>query len=89
MNFSLSANMSGFCSDSHIWFISTLHLQGSSLIFHWIFPYELLYGKLVRGSLDVLLESREANAKTKKSVVSYVLSIHNKLDTMYSLATDN
>ena len=37
----------------------------------------------------MLLESWEANAKTKKSVVSYVLSIHNKLDTMYSLATDN
>ena len=37
----------------------------------------------------MLQESWEAKAKTKESVVSYVLSIHDKLDTMYSLVTDN
>ena len=52
-------------------------------------PFELLYGKSVRGPLDVLRESWEVNTKTKESVVSYVLSIHDKLDTMCSLVADN
>ena len=52
-------------------------------------PFELLYGKSVRGPLDVLRESWEVNTKTKESVVSYVLSIRDKLDTMYSLVADN
>ena len=50
-------------------------------------PFESLYGKSARGSLDVLRESMEAKAKTKESVVSYELSIHDKLDTVYSLVT--
>ena len=37
----------------------------------------------------MLRESWEAKAKTKESVVSYVLSICGKLDTIYSLVTDN
>ena len=52
-------------------------------------PFELLYGKSVRKPLDVLRESWEVNTKTKESVVSYVLSIRDKLDTMYSLVADN
>ena len=51
-------------------------------------PFELLYGRSVRELLDVLRESWEVNTKTNKSVVSYVLSIRDKLDTMYSLVTD-
>ena len=38
-------------------------------------PFELLYGRPVRGPLDTLRESWEANSKSKESVVSYVLSI--------------
>ena len=52
-------------------------------------PFELLYGKPVRGPLDVLRESWEANTKSKESVVSYVLSTRDKLDSMYSLVTEN
>ena len=52
-------------------------------------PFELLYGKSVRGPLHVLRESWEVNTRTKESVVSYVLSIRDKLDTMYSLVADN
>ena len=52
-------------------------------------PFELLYGKLVRGPLDVLRESWDVSTKTKESVVSCVLSIRDKLDTMYSLVADN
>ena len=44
--------------------------------------------KSVRGLLDVSQESWEAKAKTKESVVLCVLSIRDKLDTMYSLVTD-
>ena len=52
-------------------------------------PFELLDGKPVRGPLDVLRESWEANTKSKESVVSYVLSTRDKLDSMYSLVTEN
>ena len=52
-------------------------------------PFELLCGKSVRGPLDLLRESWEVNTKTKESVVSYVLSICDKLDTVYSLVADN
>ena len=52
-------------------------------------PFELLYGKSVRRPLDVLRESQEAKAITKESVVSCILSIRDKLDTMYSLVTEN
>ena len=52
-------------------------------------PFELLYGKPIRGPLDVLRESWEANTKSKESVVSYVLSTHDKLDSMYSLVKEN
>ena len=48
-------------------------------------PFELLYGRPVRGPLDTLRESWDANSKSKESVVSYVLSIRDKLDTMRSL----
>lgn len=49
--------------------------------------FKLFYGNLVRRPLDVLLESWEVNTKTKKSVVSYVSSIPDKLDTMYVLTS--
>ena len=52
-------------------------------------PFELFYGRPVRGPLDVLRESWEANSKSKESVVSYVLSIRDKLDTMQSLVAEN
>ena len=52
-------------------------------------PVELLHSKPVRGPLDVLRESWEANTKSKGSVVSYILSTHDKLDSMYSLVTEN
>ena len=52
-------------------------------------PFELLYGRPVRGPLDTLRESWDSNSKSKESVVSYVLSIRDKLDTMRSLVTEN
>ena len=52
-------------------------------------PFELLYGKPVRGPLDVLRESWEVSTKSKENVVSYVLATCDKLDSMYSLVTEN
>ena len=38
-------------------------------------PFKLVYGRNVRGSLDILKESWEAIARSSKSVVSYVLMV--------------
>lgn len=52
-------------------------------------PFELLYGKPVRGPLDILRESWEAGEKASESVVSHVLSVHEKLSRMTELAQEN
>ena len=36
-------------------------------------PFELLYGREVRGPLDVLRDQWEANEKSEESVISYVI----------------
>ena len=36
-------------------------------------PFELVYGRQVRGPLDVLKESWETSSKSNESIVSYVL----------------
>ena len=52
-------------------------------------PFELLYGRNVRGPLDVLKESWEATQKSDESVVSYVLSTQEKLRKMTELVHEN
>ena len=52
-------------------------------------PFELLYGRAVRGPLDVLKETWEATEPSSESVVSYVLSVRNKLEKMTDLVQDN
>ena len=52
-------------------------------------PFELVYGHQVRGPLDVLKESWENSSKSNESVVSYVLSIQEKLAKMSELARGN
>ena len=49
-------------------------------------PFELVYGRQVRGPLDILKESWEAS---KQSVVSYVLTIQEKLANMSELVHTN
>ena len=39
------------------------------------YPFELLYGREVRGPLDILREAWETNTRSDESVVSYVLSM--------------
>ena len=52
-------------------------------------PFELLYGREVRGPLDVLRETWEASTKSDESVVSYVISMREKLEKMSELAQQN
>ena len=52
-------------------------------------PFELLYGRQVRGPLDVLKESWEADKRSSESVVSYVLSVQEKLAKMSALVGEN
>ena len=52
-------------------------------------PFELLYGRQVRGPLDILRESWEAREKSSESVVSYVLAMREKLSRMTELVQEN
>ena len=52
-------------------------------------PFELVYGRQVRRPLDVLKESWETSSKSNESIVSYVLSMQEKLSTMSELAKEN
>uniref|UniRef100_A0A9J8BJ87 Gypsy retrotransposon integrase-like protein 1 n=1 Tax=Cyprinus carpio carpio TaxID=630221 RepID=A0A9J8BJ87_CYPCA len=53
-------------------------------------PFELLYGREVRGPLDVLHESWEGDASQQQTnIVSYVLKMREKLDQLSTLAHDN
>ena len=45
-------------------------------------PLELVYCRNVRGPLDILRESLEASARSPESVVSYVLMIQERLETL-------
>ena len=52
-------------------------------------PFELLYGRAVCGPLDVSKAAWEADEWSNESVVSYVLSIQEKLANMVELVKDN
>ena len=52
-------------------------------------PFELLYGRPVRGPLDILKESWEAKAKSPESVVSYVLTVQERLAKLRDLVHEN
>ena len=52
-------------------------------------PFELLYGRSVRGPLDVLRETWEADSRGGESVVSYILMIRERLEKMAELVQEN
>lgn len=52
-------------------------------------PFELLYGREVRGPLDVLKEEWESSPKSDESVVSHVILMRKKLEEMASLVEEN
>ena len=52
-------------------------------------PFELLYCRDVRGPLDVLWETWEAGKQNDDNVISYILSMREKLDDMSDLVKQN
>ena len=52
-------------------------------------PFELLYGQNVRRPLDILKESWEADKKSTESIVSYVLTIQERLAKLRDIVHDN
>ena len=52
-------------------------------------PFELLYGRQVRGPLDIIKETWEASHKSSESVVSYVLGIQERLTKLRELVKEN
>ena len=52
-------------------------------------PFELLYGRQVRGPLDILRESWESGSRSDENVISYVLSVREKMDKITELVQEN
>ena len=52
-------------------------------------PFELLFGREVRGPLDVIKEEWEAASKSSESVVSHILLMRERLERMMTLAQGN
>eukprot|EP00795_Rhopilema_esculentum_P006818 gene6818-12410_t len=52
-------------------------------------PFELLYGRQVRGPLDILKETWESNEKVPEDVVSYVLKMRENLSKMMKIVQEN
>ena len=52
-------------------------------------PFELLYAHHVRGPLDVLKESWEASIRSPESVVSYVLTMQERLMKLQDIFHEN
>ena len=52
-------------------------------------PFELLYGRSVRGPLDVVRKLWESSSRSTESVVSHILSIREKLEKMTDVVGEN
>ena len=52
-------------------------------------PFELVYGRRVRGPLDVLRETWTASKRSTDSVVSYVLTIQDRLAKLRGVVREN
>ena len=50
-------------------------------------PFELMYGRHVRGPLDILKETWKASKRSGESVISYVLMVQQKLAMMSELVS--
>ena len=52
-------------------------------------PFELVYGRHVRGPLDVLKETWTASKHATESVVSYILAVQERLERMRDTVREN
>lgn len=67
-----------------------VRLSGSTSSDDWVFSLwaaTYVYGHRVRGPLAILSESWQSSNWSADSVLSHILSIHNKLETMKGLAS--
>lgn len=48
-----------------------------------------MYGRSARGPLDILRETWEAGKQSDESVVSYVLSVREKMEKMKDIVHEN
>ena len=51
--------------------------------------FELLYGREVRGPLDVFREEWEASKRCDESVLFHILLVREKLEEMFELVSEN
>ena len=52
-------------------------------------PFELLYGRQVRGPLDILQGSWEASKPSSEGVVSYIMTVQEKLEKLRDIVQMN
>ena len=52
-------------------------------------PFELLYGREVRGPLDVLKAEWEAEKRSDESIVSHILAVRERMEEMTELVKEN
>jgi len=52
-------------------------------------PFDLLYGREVRGPLNALNEEWEADKRSDESVVSYILLVCERMEEMSKLGEEN
>ena len=57
--------------------------------FNGLLTFELVYGRPVRGPLDILMETWEMSHKSSESVISYVLEAQERLAKMADLTREN
>ena len=55
----------------------------------WFSPFELLYGRDVRGPLDVVKEEWETSPKSKENVISHIMLMRERLERMTTLVQGN
>ena len=52
-------------------------------------PFELVFGREVRGPLDILKEGWEAGKRVSESIISHVLSLMERLELMFELVKEH
>ena len=52
-------------------------------------PFELLYGRPVRGPLDIIKETWEVEKNSSENVISHVMSMREKIEEMMEIVQEN
>lgn len=52
-------------------------------------PFKLLFGRQVRGPLDLLRDARESPKPTTTNILTYIITMREKIEEMTNLVKDN